>query len=421
MDINQELQKFHPGCAQGMPEYNYLREIMRYDFANGGPVTRGKSDAEILIGMQRLHERGRELKWAVKEVTIPDAHSVSAEMIRLDRSDSEIKEEIIKLKNHHRGKPSMNLSNANRYDAGSVSFERDNIMLDPREFDIKHQPFTWRSILPIQPITPGTSEVAYRQFDTSGEADEGSVQDGSMTYVDATGEEFFNKIAIFKKGYKETFAELRRAMFQNAPIQRFKILAVRRSYETKLQKGMMLGHGGFAGFINSPNVPNVQAPLSLAGVNRNWGIPSASDKTPTEVAADIMSMPTKVISEQQSAYGETGFRIALNADKLRFITVTKMGSDNSGSDTTIAKFVLENDPSIEGFDLIHEMTDQGTGTTQLAICYQRVSEYLEAQIADAVIWHAPQFDDLNIKHPSEMEFGGVVNRYPLAMTQLYGI
>ena len=134
-----------------------------------------------------------------------------------------------------------------------------------------------------------------------------------------------------------------------------------------------------------------------------------------------MSMPTKIISEQQSAYGETGFRIALNAEKMRFVTTTKMGSVNAGNDTTIAQYVLMNDPSIEGFDLIHEMTDQGTGTTQLAICYKRESEFIEAQIADSIIWHAPQFDDLNIKHPSEMEFGGVVNRYPLAMTQLYGI
>lgn len=420
MDINLELQNYRPDGPQGMPEYSYLNAVMRYDFANGGTISRGKTDAEIRIGMDRLLKRGRALKWALKEVTIPNAFDVSTELLRLDRSDMEIKEELIKLKNHHRGKPSLNLSNTDRYDAGSISFERDNIMLDPREFDIKHQPFTWRTILPIQTIVPGTSEVAYRQFDTSGEADEGSVQDGSMTYVGATGEEFFNKIAIFKKGYKETFAELRRAMFQNAPIARFKILAVRRSYETKLQQGMMLGHGGFDGFINSPNVPNVQAPLSAIGVNRNWG-PQATDKTNTEIAADIMSMPTKVISEQQSAYGETGFRIALNAEKLRFITTTKMGSAASGSDTTIAKFVLENDPSIEGFDLIHEMTGQGTGSTQLAICYQRQSEYIEAQIADAVIWHAPQFDDLNIKHPSEMEFGGVVNRYPLAMTQLYGI
>lgn len=417
MDIIQELEKYR---SEGDIEFTSLAAVMRYDFANGHPLTRGMTDGQIKDGMQNLHRRARNFKWVVKETTIPNAYDVATEMLRMDRSDLEIRDELIRLKNHHKGMPSLNLSNANRFDAGSISFERDNIMLDPREFDIKHQPFTWRSILPIQTIAPGTSEIAYRQFDTSGEADESSVQDGSMTYVEPTGEEFFNKIAIFKTGYKETFAELRRAMFQSAPIARFKILAVKRAYETKLQKGMMLGHGGFDGFINSPNVPDVQAPLSAIGANRNWG-PQATDKTNTEVAADIMSMPTKIISEQQSAYGETGFRIALNAEKLRFITTTKMGSAASGSDTTIAKFVLENDPSIEGFDLIHELTGQGTGATQLAICYQRKSEYIEAQIADAVIWHAPQFDDLNIKHPSEMEFGGVVNRYPLAMTQLHSI
>lgn len=414
MRIEEELQKYDSEKV----EFGYLASVMRYDSANGGPMTRGKTDAEIQIGMQRLFNRGRAKKWMLKEVLIPGAYDISKEMLRLDMSDTAIRDELLKLKATIQGESKA--AQALRYDAGSVSFERDNIMLDPREFDIKHQPFTWRSILPVQSITPGTAEIAYRQFDTSGEADEGSVSDGSMTYVEPTGDEFFNKIAHFKVGYKETFAELRRAMFQNAPIARYKILAVRRAYETKLQKGMMLGHGGFDGFINSPNVPNNQAPLSLIGVNRNWG-PQATDKTPTEQAKDIMNMPTTVIDGQQSAYGETGFRIALSAEKLRHITTTKMGGDDSGSDTTIAQYVLANDPSIEGFDLIHELTDQGTGSTQLAICYQRVSEYIEAQIADAVIWHAPQFDDLNIKHPSEMEFGGVVNRYPLAMTQLFGI
>ncbi len=414
MRIEEELQKFDPDKK----EFGQLAAVMRYDFANGGPVTRGMTDSQIKDGMQRLYNRGRAEKWMLKEVTIPGAYDVSREMLRMDRSDEEIRDEMMKLKAAHQSLPSMNLSNQDRFDAGSISFERDNIMLDPRLFEIKHQPFTWRSILPIFNFTPGTSEIAYRQYDTSGEAEEGSTQDGSMHYVDATGDEFINKVAQFKAGYKETFAELRKAMFQNAPIARYKILAVKRAYETKLQKGMMLGHGGFDGFINSPNVPNVQAAAPATGSSRVWG---AGDKIPTEAATDIMSMPTAVISGQQSAYGEVGFRIALSAEKLRYITTTKMGSADSGSDTTIAKYVLENDPSIEGFDLIHELVGQGTGSSELAICYKRESEYIEAQIADAIIWHGVQFEDLNIKHPSEMEFGGVVNRYPLAMTQLYGI
>ncbi len=413
MQLENELGKFD----FNEPGTQYMAAVIRQDAKNGGSnLMAGKLDDEIRIGMQRIAKRGRTLKWFLKEPELRGAMEISESMLRMDKSDTEILEELRKHKTFL--KTGSRLEQAKRYDAGTMSFERDNIYQDPRLFDLKHQPFTWRTILPIQALDPGATEVAYRQFDTSGEAQAGSAEDGSMHYITATGQEFLNKIVPFKVGYQETWEEVRKAAFQNAPITKYNVLAVNRAYETKLQKGAMLGHGGFDGFINSPNVPNVQAAAPATGTSRVWG---AGDKIPTEVATDIMGMPTKIIDEQQSAYGKTGFVIALSAAKYRYIMTTKMGSADSGSDTTIAKYVLENDESIQGFEIIHELVGQGTTSSELAICYKRDSEYLEMQIADAVIWHAPQFQDLWIKHPSEMKFGGVVNRYPLAMTQLYGI
>lgn len=420
MDVAQELQKYDLKQIENQK----LAVLMRYDSENGGPLTRGMTDSQIQEGMRNLSRRFRSEKWGMKEAHIPGAHAVSTEMIRTGRLDSDIAEELTRLKMYNQNMPLKDQLEAiysgfkksdKRYDGDTMAFERDNIMLDPRQFDIKHQPFTWREIVPIQNFTPGTAEIAYRQFDTSGEAKDGSIEDGTMHYVDATGEEFFNKVFPFKAGYRNTFAELRRAMFQNTPIQLWQVKAVQRSYETKLQKSIMLGNRGLAGFINGPNVPNVQSLLPVAGADRAWG---GTHKTNDEIVADITGMLSKVISEQQSAYGETGFWIYLSAVKLRYITTTRMAA---GTDTTIAQFVLQNDPSIAGFKLIHELVGEGTGGTELAICAQFNEEYLQAQVADTIIWHGVQFEDLYVKHPSEMEFGGVVNRYPLAMTQLYDI
>ena len=48
-------------------------------------------------------------------------------------------------------------------------------------------------------------------------------------------------------------------------------------------------------------------------------------------------------------------------------------------------------------------------------------EVAEAQVSDAVLWSPVQFHDLDIKFPSVQYHGGVVVRYPIAMTQLFDV
>ena len=94
----------------------------------------------------------------------------------------------------------------------------------------------------------------------------------------------------------------------------------------------------------------------------------------------------------------------------------------AGTDTTIMQFVLQNDAfGIERFEPIFEMAGIGTGSTDLALAYPMDAEVVEAQVAEQILWSPMEIKGRSFIFGSEMEFGGVVIRFPVAMQQRYGI
>ncbi len=356
----------------------------------------GRLDSEIKSGTARLEQTFRELYF--EKASLIDSSYKG--LYRADKTDDQIINESREIKNDA------------RFDSNDgLIFERQLTMIDPRYMEVKHKPLgKWREVLPIQSFTPGLANIVYRQFDFSGEAKLSAPGDTTVNYADATGKEYINKVHSYNSGYQFTFQDLRRAAFAGAPLERSKLRAVERAFETSLQKGMFLGKSelGTEGFFNHPNVPNNPA-------TGNW-----SGLTAEQIKDDIVGMPTKIISDYDGAFGEDGFIIALPVEQYQLI-YSKVLTTGGVGNKTIATWILENYAPISGFVQIPDLKGQGTGSTDLAICYQKDAEYLEAQVADSIIWQAPQFRGLGIDFPAEMEWGGVVVRYPFSMTQLYGI
>lgn len=363
----------------------------------------GKTDSEIQNGKLRLKETFRQNAWDKKAIE----HHAFKGLYSPNKTDEQIYNEAMEIKGAQR----LNS------DSGLL-FPRDLTMVDPRYMEVKKQPLgKWRELLPIQNFEYGVGEIAYRQYEFSGEAQDNSPASNQVPFADAEGKEFKNQIYGYKSGYKYTFSELRKAAFSGANIARSKMTAVERAFNTKLQKGMMFGQAekNLTGFINAPNVPSAEASASSQSGNpTKWD----STKLPDEVIKDISGMPSAIIGDEFSAYGENGFIICLPSDQYNYVMTTPR---TSTSDTTIANYILQNDRRIIGFQLVHELKGQGQGGTDLAICYMKDPEYLEAQVADSIIWQAPQFHGYEIWFPAEMEFGGVAVRYPRSMRQLYGI
>jgi hypothetical protein len=368
------------------------------DYVLGNPDVKqklfmGRLDSEIASGTQRLTELFRGMHWekrAIEDTTLKDLY-------RADKSDETIINEAREIKKE------------GRLDANDgLIFERQLTMIDPRYMEVKHKPLgKWREVLPIQPFTPGLDKIVYRQFDFTGEAKLNGPGDTSVNYANATGKEYENKVHAYNSGYQLTFQDLRRAAFAGAPLQRSNMTAVNRAFEGSLQKGMFVGRTdiGINGFFNHPGVPDS---ASAGGVWAGLGSEAIKDV--------IVGMPIQIMTDYDTAFGEDGFVICLPVKQYQLIYSKILTTSGVGT-KSIAAWILENYPAIKGFVQIADLKGAGAGSTDLAICYQKEPDFLEAQVADSIIWQAPQFDGLAINFPAEMEFGGVAVRYPLSMTQ----
>ena len=360
------------------------------------------------LARENLLREFKKLHYAQRALTEPELN----EAFHVDKSDQQIYLDAMEIKAHR---------NKTKMDSDGLIFARQLTQIDPRYMEAKHQPLgKWRELFPIQTFEQGRERIAYRQFDFSGNVKDQAPGDNSINWVNATGTEYENKVYSYSSGYWYTYLELRRAAISNTPLDHSKLRALKLSFETKAQQVMFYGlpEKNIEGFINHTNVPDLQAGAPASDEVNGSRTFAGGDKTPSEIIADLTGMVAKIISDNKSAFGETGFIICLPAEQFLHIYKTPR-SENS--DTSIANWILQNYPFISSFQMVHELAGQGQNSTDLAIAYRKDPLTIEAQIADSVIYHPPQFHDLEIRFPAEMEFGGVVVRYPLGMGQLYGI
>ena len=315
-----------------------------------------------------------------------------------------------------------NVSKRQRMDANEgLIFARQLEEIDPTRYPVIHKPLDkWKEVLPIKTFTPGTDRITYRTIDHTGLAelnDPANITE--MPMANAKGEEFSNKVYSWKLGYKYSAQELRRAAKAGVPLQSEDLIAVELGYARRLQTQMFLGNAtlGLGGFINATGVTNTQAALPASGTDRTWGGP---DKTNDEIAKDITVAASAIRTRTYSTFGVSGLTVALNQAKYDFIANERMAS---GTDTTIMQFILQNSESngISNFVIIHDLTGQGTGSSELMIVYPKDNMVLEANVAENILWMPMETRGLEFIFNSEMEFGGVTMRYAVAIEQVYGI
>jgi hypothetical protein len=301
-------------------------------------------------------------------------------------------------------------------------FARQLEQIDPRRFEVKYRPRgMWRDILPTRDIARGMQYLTWRTEDFRAQAQPvtvGTVED--IPYVGASTEEESTYIIDKALGYRYTQMELDAAAFANVPLQDRYQKAVMYGYE-EAQDNIAFGgdtERDLEGLINHTGVTNVQAAAPASGTDRKW---SGTDKTNDEKVADIRGMVTKVATQSEENY---------NAERTRFVLLlprTPYDALNvrmaAGTDTTVLEFILRQEKyGIADIKVKPQLAGQGTGSTDLAILMPVMdSEVMEFNVSDAIIWEPAQFVGLDVRFPSRMRQGGLVIRYPIAMTQLYGI
>lgn len=374
----------------------------------------GKSEPELKWGLKNLRELFRKDHYDKLSFHSPMFKGLYQ---RADSVEAVNKNEMYIAETVHKRVQEQ------RFDADDgVIFARQLEQIDPRRFEIKYKPLgRWREVLPVVNTPPGLDRITYRIEDMTGDVEPMTVgRGGNIPYVGISAEEFSNKVVIKAVGYKYTVTELQRSAFAGVPLQERYQRSVLRAYEKNLDITMFLGDTleGLEGLLNHTGVTNNEAAAAAGGGNTTFWV--GPDKTPDEIVADIRGMVTTVANQSQENYNSdrTNFLLSLSRTPFDALKVRMA----TGTDTTIMDFVLNNNYGIKQIKILPELAGEGTGSTDLALLMPMMDpEVVEAQVGEAIIWSPVQFHDLDIKFPSIQYHGGVVVRYPIAMTQLYGV
>jgi len=366
-------------------------------------------------GLGMLREKFREVHYsglAAEQPIFQGLYQRADSIVDVTRNEAYIRDSVAKRKLEIR-------ADAN----DGLIFQPDLRQLEARIFETKYRPRgMWRGVMPQAGVVRGVKYVEYRIFDRRGEVKPittGTVKD--IPYVGVSGKAYQNYIIDKALGYRYTQMELDAAAFAGAPLDMRLRDAVVSSYEEAQDNVAFGGDTEFdlEGLINHTGVPNIQAAAAAAGSNaRPW---AGADKVPDEIVADIRGMVTAIAVASGENY---------NADRTQFILlVPRVPYDAlnqrmaAGTDTTILQFVLNQKKyGIADIKVLPQLAGQGTGSTNLAIMLPIMDrEVIEFYTSDAIIWEPPQLVGFDIRFPSRQRVGGVVIRYLIAMTQLYGI
>jgi len=375
-----------------------------------------QGSANATHGLNRLREEFRKIHYSKLTLHAPEVYGglyQRADSISDVNQNEKFIAEAVKKR----------LTDLSRADADDgLIFQRQLERIDPRRFQVKYRPLgTWRQYLPIQAVEPGLERITYRIEDGTDEVEPVTVgRTGNIPYVSASTEEFYNKVVIKGLGYRYSVTELHRAAFAGVPLQDRYQRQVLRGYEKNLQKTMYNGDAAedLEGLFNHTGVSNVLASVPGTGTDKTW---AGADKTNDEKVADVRSMVTKVAVQSEENY---------NADNTQFILLLPRVPYDAlnvrmatGTDVTVLEFIIANKKyGIADIQVVPELSGIGTGSTDLAFLMPVMdNEIVEAMVGEAILWQPMERKGLDIRFPSIQYHGGVVIRYPIAMTQLYGI
>lgn len=299
-------------------------------------------------------------------------------------------------------------------DASESAFvSRQLEQIRARTYDIKHKSLLAREFIPVDnSISPGAEVVTYRQWDMVGMAKIIANYADDLPRADVLVREFTGKIRGIGSSYGYSVQEARAAMFAGVPLEQRKANAARRSVEEKIDSIAQVGDSlhGLVGFLNQSNTTSFTVSTGAAGSQ------AFANKTPDEVVADLNLFVNNIVTSTHGS--EIPDTILFPLAQWGDISTRRMGD---GSDTTILKFFLANNPYIKMAAPWHALAGAGSGATDRMVCYRRDPDALQLIIPQEFEQFPPQTKGLEVVTPCHARCGGVVVYYPLSMSYGDGI
>lgn len=300
----------------------------------------------------------------------------------------------------------------------TLFFERELEHRKSQTYDIIRAPLKAMELIPVDSTAgPGAESIVYEQYDITGLAKIIANYADDLPRADAKGKEVVAKIRSVGNSYGYNIQEIRAAMFAGKPLEQRKANAAARAQREIWNRIAFNGdtEHGLQGWLTNPNIPVASV---AADGNENGGVGSTlfEHKTPQQIIRDLNEVVNGIFERTNGAERPT--TLALPIKQWTQISTTRM---DSGTDTTILQFFLNNSPFITSVEWANELKGAGTGGVDIMIAYDRSPDKITLEMPQGFEQFPVQERGLEFVVPCHSRIAGVLIYYPFSQSIGEGI
>jgi len=301
-----------------------------------------------------------------------------------------------------------------RLDRGeSVFFAREVEFIKTRTYDAKLKEHKALLYIPItMEAGPGARTVTYRRFTSVGFAKVISDYARDFPRVDTYGEEVTVKIYSIGDSYGYNIMEIRTASMSNSNLESRRAFAARRAHDDKINEIALVGDPefGMQGILKFPGITEATLPADGTGGSTRF-----KSKTVDQILRDINILTDAIMIP---TFGiEVPDTMLLPMSVYNHLANTRLG-DNQ---TTLLKYIMDNNPVIKRIDWLTELAGAGEGKTDRVLLGKFDSEHLELELPQPFEQFDPIQQGMEFTIPCHTRCGGVNVYYPMAFCYADGI
>ncbi len=304
-----------------------------------------------------------------------------------------------------------------RLDQGeSAFFLRQLEYIDTQAYMVKYPALMGRRLIPAINIPSTMHAYTYAQFQNYGVGKLIANAADDLPMVEVAGKQFTSRIVPIGDAYGYDIFEIQAAAASGFPLD--PLLAQAARYACEVGVDYLLAQGampdgtviqGVLGLYNQPGT-TTYTPITKQLGGTSWGTLQAPNATGDEVAADLMGIAANLYAVTKQIWAK--FKIILPVAQYNYAIQKRLGSV---SDTTALQFAMNNCPYIESI----EPWWNAAANTMVAFPNDPVA--VGALVTQEWTPEPPQARNLKWIINSFMKTGGVVSKYPVAISYGTGI
>jgi hypothetical protein len=287
-----------------------------------------------------------------------------------------------------------------------------------RTYDRKYPPLKAREFIPkSSDVHTGAELYRYYTFSKTGQARIVKSYASSSPPLGLNVAAIDQQIQSLQVAFEYTIQDMRNMSLaaqngQPANLDAQRAAAAHYFIEKAIDDIAQLGNSanGLSGFLNNSAVPIYSGTL-----NGSWhtlNLPTDSGK----IIADITNVVSSIVSNSsQVEYPDT---LLLPITEYNIIANNLV---NTAASKTILEHILDASPYIKQIDQWFPLKTAGAGSVTRMVAYRKDPEVVELVIPQEFEMLAPQEMNLAYVVNCHARIGGVVVRYPLAMTYADGV